>query len=143
MDIDIKIVLLIGIVLFVVWNLMCDGEEKFHLAEPKFPPKDFVMLKQPCKLTEQQKRERECEIARNSQVGSLDQLTHRGPHEPRNGGYSPKYHGEKTVQYIPAWPNVTDNNAVWEEIPEDNLSNPGDYPILKAADTLNINQMIY
>jgi hypothetical protein len=143
MDIDIKIIAIAIVVLFVFWNLLCDGNEDFHLAEHKFPPKDFVMLKRPCKYTPEQKRQMELERARVSQVGTLDQLTHRGPHEARNTGFNPKYHSMKTTQYLPSWPNVSDNYANIDVVGQDLLADQNDFPVLRTSDKVDVANMIY
>ncbi len=110
----------------------------------KFGPKEFVMVKNPYQLSEKEKCGRERNLVVNAPAErNIGEWTHRGPHGPRNTGYSPRYHGEKKIQYLPAWPNVSDNWELVQEMPKDKLAYPNDYPILMTSDKVNMEKLVY
>jgi hypothetical protein len=110
----------------------------------KFPAKKFVMIKQPYKISECARRKRELDLVINAPVErNLGEWTHRGPHVPRNTGYSPRYHDKKTVQYIPSWPSVADDWETVQEIPKNALAYEGDYPVLETSDKVDMDKLLY
>jgi hypothetical protein len=141
-NMDITTVVIIFAVLALLYYL-CYRKENYD--EPKFPPKQFVMVKKPFCLNEKQRVQREKDIVWNSPYErNLSEWTHRGGvHGPRNTGFSPRYHDQKTVQYLPSWPNVTDNNEVLKEIPSEILVHEDEYPVFETSDKVNVDDILY
>lgn len=167
MNIDIKTVVIVLVVLFVLYNV-CRRDEKFDptfdpnnngyyvtkcvspgscgrkLSEPKFGPKQFAYLKKPYKLNKQQRDEMERKRLKDSPYEwQLSAHTHRGEHTCRNEGLNPSYHDVQKVQYIPGWPNVTDD---WENIEvmlRESIANEDDYPVIVKSNKMNVDEMVY
>jgi hypothetical protein len=140
MDIDIKTVIIVFVVLFVLYKL-CGKGENFEpefdpndylvtkcihpggcakkMYEPKFGPKEFVYVKQPYKMNKNEEKCNKIMIIDNTPF-ERNIATHRGgEHGPRNTGFSPKYHGMKPYQYTPGYPNVTDDWNSLEVMPNE------------------------
>ena len=165
MDIDIKTVVIVLVVLFVLYTV-CGKNEKFDpefdpnsylvtkcvypetcsrkMYEPKFGPKKFVTIKKPFCLNGEEKAKREKLLAYNSPYERQYSTWHHiGEHEPRNIGFSHRYHDTKVKQYIPGWPNVTDD---WENIrvmDPGMVENPDENPILVKSDKIPVDDMLY
>jgi hypothetical protein len=131
--------------LLVPTRMVYNDTENVLLSDDyKFGPKEFVMVKHPYKLSDNEKCARERDLVANSKTErNLGEWTHRGPHGPRNTGYSPRYHGEKTVQYLPAWPSVADDWETVQVMSKDMLANPNDYPVLATSDKVDLEKLVY
>jgi hypothetical protein len=138
-------IVIVMVVLYLIYTfVLCDGNEKFDYKEPKFPPKEFVSVKRPCKYSESEKQQMEMQRIRDSQVErNIGEWSHRGEHNSRHTGYSPKYHGEKTVQFMPSWPNTTDDFEVIHNMPKENLADENDYPVLDISDKVDVDDILY
>lgn len=134
------IVVIIAIIIFVCW---CMSNEKFE-EEPKFPPKNTVMLKKQYVLNEEERSQHENNLLSESPAErNISDWTHRGEHGRRNTGFSPRYHDQRTVQYLPSLPNVTDNNEVIKEISSDLLVHEDDYPVFETSDKVDIDNIYF
>jgi hypothetical protein len=131
------------IILFAVYNfLLSNKSESFD--EPRFPPKEFVMTKKPYKISECARHINELEGIQNSPVErNISEWSHRGHHDARHVGHAPKYHDQKTVQYLPSWPNAMDNFEVIKDMPRESLVFNEDYPIFEVSDKVDMDDMLY
>jgi hypothetical protein len=141
-DLSVEMVVVILVVLFVLYNLY-KKKENFKY-EPKFGPKEFVVLKEPYYLNEEQRNLREKELTHQSPYErQFSTWQHRGDHGCRMKGASLKYHDMKKMQYIPGWPNVTDD---WENIkvlPMEMLADQSQHPVLVKSDKMPVDEMLY
>ena len=149
-NIDLATVVIIACVILILYSLCTKRQEGMYgtylthketsnrllNSEPKFGPKQVMRIKQPCA---------DCTEEPDDQCATTDQrpfhvmsVKHRGPHEARNGGYNPAYHGEKNVIYQPAWPNVADDYEVFDHVPEESLTDNNEFPVIQTSNKVDL-----